>query len=224
MRIGGVCAEADDGRERVALRAQLAVDALQLPGHFGLGRAFAHQLLEACHGGVVRVRGVAHEVALLGALVGARVVHHVGGQHEGACRPALHERDEEARRKVLVAAQRAGRAEQPGGQRKGVLRVVERERGAREVARHGEHLVIDERRRAAFGQNQAQKALARLKVCAGQVLDGPRVADEHLREPAPGKVLHDGFDTRFVHGWLPPSCRAVPPPCGRGAGVLRSRR
>ena len=38
--------------------------------------------------------------------LGARIVDHVRGQHEAARRPAFHKRDEEARREVLVAAQR----------------------------------------------------------------------------------------------------------------------
>ena len=203
VRVGRVRAEADDGGERVALRAQFAVDRLQLAGHVGLGDALVHEPAETVHGGIVRGAGGAHKLALGIVLDGARVVYRIRGQHEAARRAALHERQQEAGRQVLVAAQRLVGIAQPFDDGQRIVGVGERAHGAGGVGRRGEQRIQHEGGSSVRSDDQPEEALARLDERSGEIVDGTGIAYEHLLETSVREVAPHGFDALFVHGVAP---------------------
>ena len=125
------------------------------------------------------------------ASLSAGVVHRLGGQHEACRGGALHERDEEARGQVLVAAERRFGVAQAGHQGERVVGVLEGKDAACGVGGRREKLVQHEGRLLAGRDKKSQEALAGFHVGPGQVLDGAGIADDHLGKPRRLQVAQD---------------------------------
>ena len=219
VRVGRVRAEAHNRVERVSRSAQLAVDSLELVGDFPLGRALVHELAKTCHGLVICCRCRAHELLLLVAFDGACAIDGGRAQGEGLRRMRFHQRHEEAGGEVLVDAAGLLRAQHLRNLGKRVVHIVEGEHFAGKRFWCCEQAVQKEDGRFPLDNRKRQETLARFYVSAGEILDGTRVAHDHLREAHLAEAAANRFYALFVHGG-PFSCCAA---TGRRRSELSQR-
>ena len=120
----------------------------------------------------------------------------------------LHQRHEEAGGEVLVDAAGLLRAQHLCNLGKRVVHIVEGKHFAGKRFRGCEQAVQEENGRFPLDNRKRQEALARFYVSAGEILDGTRVAHDHLRETHLAEQMADGFYALFEHGG-PFSCCAA---------------
>ena len=111
----------------------------------------------------------------------------------------LHQRHEEAGGEVLVDAAWLVCAQELCHFRKRVVHIVEREHFAGTWFWSCEQAIQEKDGRFPLDDRKRQEPLARFHVSAGEILDGTRVAHNHLREAHLAEEAANRFYALFVH-------------------------
>ena len=185
VRVRRVGAEGHQGAEGEALRPQFEVDVHKLAGHLRLRDALVNEAFEAPHGLIVDAGGGGHPLPLLRVLHAPGQVHGRRGDDQVLRRPALQERQQEARRHSLVDAQLSNVPAMEALRHESHHRVpvrVEDDLQVR-VLLQPEQPVCEEDGTATPAQAEREEPLHGANVLPRQVEDGQGIHQKKIRHP-----------------------------------------
>ena len=203
VRIGGIGPEGDERRKGKALGAEILINLQHLIRNLPLGHALVHKRTELCHGCVVDVRSAAHLLLLFRILHAAGLIDRERAVHKAGRRLFLHERQQEARRELLVHAEDSVPHEIRCNHFSNRIGVGEPDFLDAAVFRRIEELVEEEDMLTVLPTQKPEETLVRIVCILRQIVNRQRIYNQHLGKSLFLQCFQNPLHTLLFHTEYP---------------------